>query len=118
MNELIIKVFINIDDKQELEKLVEKIDLKNKQYFELDILKNPDFNERIAKIFPDGFLHFPYIIEYYKSEKVFDDKDINNSRTILETLWEKNIPAIAASDYEEKLPENGGYKSKKVPWKL
>jgi hypothetical protein len=117
MNNLIIKIYVNINDKQELEQLVEKLNLKNKKYFEIDIEKNNDFSEEKSKEFPDGFMYFPFIISYYNNSNLYTDEDVNNSKIIIEKLWKNNIPAIAASDYEDKLPENGGYKSKNVPWK-
>ena len=35
---------------------------------------------------------------------------------LLPLLWERGIPAVAACDYEDELPEKGGYKSRAVPW--
>ena len=35
---------------------------------------------------------------------------------LLQLLWENGIPAVAAADYEDELPEGGGGKSRAVPW--
>jgi hypothetical protein len=60
-----------------------------------------------AREFPDGFLFFRYVIEAGPQELV---------ARLLPLLWENGIPAVAASDYEDELPERGGYKSRAIPW--
>jgi hypothetical protein len=115
MNNLTVKFFVGGTSKQKLEALIESLDFENENSFEIDIVKNSDFNESESKKFPDGFLSFPFLIEYYSNGEV-KTADIFNATVILEELWKNNIPAIASCDFEDKLPENGGYKSKNIPW--
>ncbi|GHU86771.1 hypothetical protein FACS189476_00650 [Spirochaetia bacterium] len=116
MNELIVKIFVKIISLEELQNIINSINFRNKYSFEIDILKNNDFDESKSKEYPDGFLYFPFVIEYFSNE-IFNDADIYNTKIILEKLWENNFPAIAACDYENKLPENGGYNSHNIPWR-
>jgi hypothetical protein len=45
-----------------------------------------------------------------------NDSHIALVNKILTWLWSQKIPAVAASDYEDQLPNNGGYKSPLIPW--
>jgi hypothetical protein len=114
MGNLTVKFFINGVAQNELEVLINRMKLEDKDSFEIDVIKNVDFNESRNKEFPDGFLYFPLIMEYYSNDTKISD--INNTRTILIELWKNNISAVASCDFENELPENGGYKSKAIPW--
>ena len=115
MEKLIVKIFVNGVSKKELKLLIEKMKFENTDSFEIDIIKNSDFNESKSKEFPDGFLYFPLLIECYSNE-INKESHIYNTNIILKELWRKNISAIASCDYEDKLVEKGGYKSKNTPW--
>ena len=83
---------------------------------ELDLLPNPDKNpERIAD-FPNGFLHFPALVEFYAAPEIRQEDRIAVVSRILTHFWSRGIPAIAACDYEAELPNGGGYKVASVPW--
>jgi len=91
-------------------------DYLEKLGYSISIEKNDDFNLKKAGSFPDGFLFFPYSIEM----EIDDSEDLNqtiiNTNLILENLWNNGSSAVTACDFEDKLIENGGYKSKKIPW--
>lgn len=114
MNNLVVKIYVNTDSRKELEYLIEKMNFENKNSIEIDVVKNSNFNKSKAKEFPDGFLYFPLLIEYYSNE--IKMSDINNTKIILNELWKNSIPAVASCSYEDELPEKGGYKSKNVVW--
>ena len=81
---------------------------------EVDALYNKEFDENKIKEFPDGFLFWKMMLEFhYEGEN--EDVFVENLSISLKSLWDKKIPAIA-TDFEEFLPENGGYKSIKIPW--
>jgi hypothetical protein len=115
MNTITVKIFVNTASKIDLETLIKNLNFQNDHSFEVDIVKNSDFNASKSKEFPDGFLFFPLLVEYYSGGKS-ETADISNTTVILEELWRNNIPAVASCDYEDKLPENGGYKCKNIPW--
>ena len=82
----------------------------------IDVLYNSDRDEKHCKDFPDGFLFFRYCIEIYP---VSGHTPESRKRIILEMLnylWSQSWPAVAACDYENELPNNGGYKSPLGPW--
>ena len=80
------------------------------------ITTNDEFDKRREMEFPDGFLYFKYSIEFdFKDEEVKEFQVDLISKT-LEWLWEQDMAAVAACDYEEKLPQSGGYKSLQQPW--
>ena len=60
-----------------------------------------------AREWPGGFLYFPYRVEAGPKRAV---------ERLLPLLWDRGIPAVAACDYEDELPEKGGYKSRAIPW--
>jgi hypothetical protein len=62
--------------------------------------------------FPDGFLAFSHRVE------VFADAPpaVDLVTGMLERLWAAGLPAVAACDYEDRLPHGGGYGSRDVPW--
>lgn len=83
--------------------------------FEADLLLNDRYNEDLKKQRPDGFLHYRYLVEFFQT---FSERNESNKKAIaglLKVLWNKNIPAVAACDFEDELPEKGGYKSENVP---
>ena len=73
----------------------------------LDAERNDDYEAARAREFPDGFLHFRFRIEV-------DSRAV--TERLLPLLWERGLPAVAACDYEDELPEKGGYKSRAIPW--
>lgn len=82
---------------------------------EVDVFKNEDYDTRRRLQFPQGFLYFRYYIDLYMPE---NSREAQAALTgvLLESLWDMNIPAVAASAFEDLLPERGGYKSRAVPW--
>lgn len=80
---------------------------------EVDIEKNENRDDDKSKEFPDGFLHFNYYLDIDSSS--LDSIKLFVSQ-LLSFLWDNNIPSIAACDYEDDLPELGGYNSLKIPW--
>jgi hypothetical protein len=72
-----------------------------------DVDGNHARDDERARDFPDGFLYFRYVIDVGPDEPV---------ARLLRLLWDNGIPAVAASDGDDDLPENGGYKSRAVPW--
>lgn len=109
MNYLIAKIFVKVESQEDILKYIDV------QYENIDILKNPERDDVKGKIFPDGFLFFPYIVEIYSNQSV-DDGYISKIKKILLGFWHSGYPAVIACDFEEKLPEKGGYKSKNTPW--
>jgi hypothetical protein len=66
--------------------LIKSLNFENKNSFEIDVVKNSDFNESENKEFPNGFIYFPFFIEYY-SNREFETTDIFNTIIILKKLW-------------------------------
>jgi hypothetical protein len=62
--------------------------------------------------FPDGFLFFSNRVEVYPETPTA----VALVTALLEALWARGWPAVAACDYEDELPYGGGYKSPEVPW--
>ncbi len=85
---------------------------------EIEILKNLDFDVVRRQQFPDGFLHFRLRVEIFpdESKNISLENQLTMISALLNHLWSQNIPAVAACDYEDQLPENGGYKSRQIPW--
>jgi hypothetical protein len=82
---------------------------------ELDVQRNEEFDEERRAEFPDGFLYFRYVVEVYSSPGN-EAQCRHVVAKIVGYLWSNDIPCVAACDYEEELPNRGGYKSPAVPW--
>jgi hypothetical protein len=85
---------------------------------EILITKNLGFDSIKCQQFPDGFLYFKQIIEIFPDDlkTVSLDNQIALVSRILQYLWSEGVPAVASCDYEDKLPNNGGYGSTVIPW--
>ena len=84
--------------------------------YSIEVRLNESFDEEKMKVFPDGFLFFPFCIEIDILETVSELDAAMEMTKILKYLWGNNYPAIASCDFENMLPENGGYKSENIPW--
>lgn len=82
---------------------------------EVEVIKNEEYDSNRRRLFPDGFVHFRYILDVYMNRAPRDAKVAAVSR-LLDFLWSWGYPAVAAAPFEDRLPERGGYKSRRVPW--
>jgi hypothetical protein len=82
---------------------------------EMEVIKNEDYDSNRRRHFPDGFVYFRYIIDLYMPDENITVQ-VDLVRQLLEYLWDSGFPAVAASAFEARLPEHGGYKSPNVPW--
>src|ERR1700687_2877166 len=78
---------------------------------EMEVRRNQHANLELAQQFPDGFLHFRCVIEIYFSPDCLAEERIALASKVLEVLWSLSLPAVAACDFEDKLPRGGGYKN-------
>jgi hypothetical protein len=83
---------------------------------EIDIRNNPGSDKLLAQQFPDGFLFFRYTLEIYPSPTARREDRISQVEGILRQLWSRGYPAVAACDYEDDLPNRGGYNDRTCPW--
>ncbi|MGP0069294.1 MAG: hypothetical protein ACLQGP_37550 [Isosphaeraceae bacterium] len=83
---------------------------------ELELRRNPDRNKISARQFPDGFLHFRYALEFYRHPGVRHEEELDYVARLLALLWSHKFPAVAACDYDDELPHQGGYKDSSLPW--
>lgn len=78
---------------------------------EVVLIRNEDYDAKRRRLFPDGFVHFRYMLDLY-----LDESDIPRVARLLNALWDEGIPAVAACAFEDQLPERGGYRSRNIPW--
>jgi hypothetical protein len=83
---------------------------------ELEIRRNDDRDEVSARHFPDGFLHFRYVLEFYRRPEAKHKEEVDYVARLLDLLWSRTFPAVASCDYENVLPHHGGYKDASLPW--
>lgn len=119
MTDLWCKVFVNgPDDFEDLKRVVSSVipgllddDVLNADGMEIIFNANDDADADRAREFPDGFLHFNHMVEFY-----VERPDRDAVARLLTSLWAQGIPAVASCDFEESLPHGGGYRSREVPW--
>ncbi|GAA2637117.1 hypothetical protein [Streptomyces axinellae] len=68
----------------------------------IDVLSNPD------KGLQEDFVAWPVIIEVEKPGATRWDDYLEGVRAMLIYFWESETPAVAACDFEDELPWNGG----------
>jgi len=116
------KIYLHsgLDNKELESKLLYWLDAKLDTFtiitnsYEISLCENDEFSIPKSKDYPDGFLYFRYFLEI---ESTTEDEEFKSAiAKFLSFLWKKNIPAIAACDFEDELPEKGGYKSLNIPW--
>lgn len=96
------------------EAIEDRFDIESPQG-EISVRKNDAFNEEMRKDEEDGFLYYRYLLEVEPEEELGKENATQFVSRILEYLWSQNYPAVASCDYEELLPNKGGYKSPNVP---
>lgn len=82
----------------------------------IEIRLNDEFDEIKQKEYPDGFLYFPYSAELDFQDNIPISYASEEVGIILQYLWENGYTAIASCEFEDQLPEKGGYNSKTLPW--
>ena len=87
-----------------------------KDGFSVEVRRNQDYDAKKEQYFPDGFLYFPFCIEIDIQDGISKIDAATEVGLVLQFLWKNNHTAIASCDFEELLPEGGGYKSKDIPW--
>lgn len=97
------------------EQLVNHMYVEKSGYY-IDINANDEYDKEKEKEFPDGFLYFPFSIEIDIQNDIRIEDAAREVSCLLKYLWENNYAAVAACDFEDQLPEKGGYKSKNIPW--
>ncbi|MGK0552605.1 hypothetical protein ACSFB8_11065 [Enterococcus faecalis] len=118
MDDLYCKMFIN--SSMSIEELTKKIseflELKNdrflsieSEFFTIDISKNKEFDEEKSKEFPDGFLYFPYFLDIDSTKNTEKKRYIKMVGDLMLYLWDKKCQIVVSSDFEEDLPNKGGY---------
>ena len=84
--------------------------------FKIDFEENDEFDEEMSKSFPGGFLYFRFSLGIFPLSKSLKQHHIDALSNLLEKLWAKGFPAVAACDYEYLLSKQGGYKDSSIPW--
>ena len=79
------------------------------------VVKNDEFDEKQRKDIDDGFLFYKYKLEIEPKPSLNKSQTIEFISKILEHCWSQGYPAVASCDYEDLLPEKGGYKSPNIP---
>ena len=83
---------------------------------EIDVVDNDKFDEKRRRDFPGGFNYFRYSVEIYPLVGLPHIDRVALVADLLKYFWSQNWPAVAVCDYEQELPNNGGYKSPSTPW--
>ena len=90
-------------------------DSTDKVTLDVDVLLNEDYDSNRRRQFPGGFIYFRYALDLYMPDAPVTRKAKIVTR-LLEGLWDWGYPAVAACAFEDRLPERGGYKSRRIPW--
>ena len=78
---------------------------------QIDLEDNEDSDEakRLSK--QDQFLLYRYYLDVEPTEAVALEQYVQSVGGLLEGLWQSGCKAVAACDFESKLPRRGGYNS-------
>lgn len=75
----------------------------------IDVRRNGHADEALKADLPDGFIHFPYLLEIDPQPGAIRASYVAMIGALLEELWQRGNQAVAACDFEGELPRNGGY---------
>jgi hypothetical protein len=123
---MLCKIYVtgrdDLSEKELMSAIIEKVghdrltfDGFEKVGYSYSMRANDEYDKLQEKIFPDGFLYFKFIIEIEIDESIETENAAKEIGQLLVYLW-SSYSAVAACDFEELLPENGGYKSLVAPW--
>ena len=84
--------------------------------YEISVRRNDEYDQFSQKEFPDGFLYFKFIVDFGFNEGSSLEFCVQEVGKIVMWLWGKGTPAVASCDYEDLLPNKGGYNNTNVPW--
>ncbi|GAA1440450.1 hypothetical protein [Nocardiopsis tropica] len=73
---------------------------------QVEILRNEDSDGDGS--FSEDFLYWPILVEFELEDHSLLPLLIGQVSLLLNALWEASLPAIAACDFEDDLPWNGG----------
>lgn len=74
---------------------------------EVEVRPNEDANERLRGSQENGFLYYPYLLEVDALPGQSIEQQMALVSAILELLWARQFNAVAACDFEDRLPRNG-----------
>lgn len=120
-DDLYCKLFIDTDKSlDEIQEIIENIlDVKPdkfhsfiEDYFMADLIINKEGDVNLAKDFPDGFLYFPYFIDFNCDNEEREDDYIELVGKLMNELWRDEMRLVASCDFEHVLPNHGGYNQK------
>jgi len=75
---------------------------------EIIVDENDDANVRDKSNVEEGFLFFSHIVEIYFAPSWGREHRVHEVSRVLEYLWARDVPAVAACSYEDELPRSGG----------
>lgn len=117
-NELYCKIYVNVDKNideitDEIEEII-SIESDNFHSFEgdiftLDVLRNKEYDEVKCDKFPDGFLFFKFCIEIDCTDRNKEKDYLEFVSKIMNSLWESGMRLVVSCDFEEVLPNKGGF---------
>ncbi|UOO81476.1 hypothetical protein LVJ83_11080 [Uruburuella testudinis] len=119
-NDLFCKIFIDSDFSLDylIRVIEENLDTKFDSHlsietsiFILDLSKNSEYNQEQKEFLEDGFLYYPYLVEFYKQSTCTNNSDyISDIKKFLIKLNDYGIKSIVACDFEDQLPHINQYK--------
>jgi hypothetical protein len=75
----------------------------------LSVRRNDEFDNKGV-----DFLFFKYIVEIDPTDESTLETQVDFISKMLTNFWDDEIKAVAACDFEDMLPNNGGYFEEKV----
>ena len=75
---------------------------------EMLVEDNKDADAIAKQTLPSGFLFFDHFVEVYFAPRADHDHRVREVSRVLEDLWGRDLAAVAACDYEDELPRQGG----------
>jgi hypothetical protein len=76
---------------------------------EVDVKRNEDYLESADRGNPDNFVHYRYYFDVVPGGDGDRGEFIRAIGDLLTALWSAGNRAVGAADFEEELPDRGGY---------
>lgn len=81
----------------------------NNPDMEVDVRGNDDFKPGISRKNPDAFLFYRYYLDITQVAGTQRTSFISGIAKLLNAFWADGTDAVAACDFEDELPNRGGY---------
>ena len=78
--------------------------------------ESDDYSAQGRLVFPTGYFEFRLLVEFLFDEGTPLETAVRYVSSVLEEFWAQGWAAVAACEYDDRLPHRGGFNVRELPW--